>query len=75
MGGQPPSIISTVPTSIPIGGCIWGDLGLTRGANLGLGLGIVLTFFAVVFWWLRPRTGRELAWYLGVVARPRCCSP
>lgn len=47
-----------------------GDLGLTRAANFGLGLGIVLAFFAVVFCWLRPRTGRELVWYLGVVGSP-----
>jgi hypothetical protein len=43
-------------------------LGLTRGHNFILGGFFVVSFFAAVFWWLRPRTAGEAGWYWLVIA-------
>lgn len=48
-----------------------GKFGLTRADNFWLGLALVTAFFGVAFTGLRPRTYRELLWYLAVI----CSSP
>ena len=46
------------------------NLGLTRADSLRLGLGLVISFLVAAWWRLRPRTLRELLWYLAVLCSP-----
>jgi hypothetical protein len=48
-----------------------GELGLTRADNFRVGLVLVCSFFGVALTVLRPRTAREMVWYLAVL----CSSP
>ena len=48
-----------------------GNLGLTRGSNFAVGLGLAIAFFSVALTTLRPRNVRELLWCLVVL----CSSP
>src|SRR4051812_5846342 len=45
-------------------------LGLTRDANIGVGVAMALAFFAAALSRLKPRSRGELAWYWFVLGSP-----
>jgi len=46
------------------------EFGLTRAHNFELGLALVLGFLATALVFLRPRSGREVAWSLAILGSP-----
>ncbi len=43
------------------------DLGLTRAQNFGFGLTVVIAFLSAAVVRLRPKSGRELGWYVAIL--------